>query len=262
MNFLLSLKEKVKPESDVSQRLLCLLVICSQSLEVGWREALEDKNIVESQQHWKPGRRLSVLSSIRQRNPPSLEKLRHYDVIMITSYDLQTPNAWFSRTPWHTVIADEAHEYLRGQRSGNTSETLTNWYIIQRNTKSVFLLTGTPYTTNIKFDVKRILQAIASDDVRRRWGEEYSDDGIEELLRPWDDRLHGKSFRNEETRNKAVEQNSTLAGEIAKKIALYTIRRDESCRIRGEPVLRDYVGECKRFEDSLEPSDDGRELEE
>lgn len=259
VNFLLSLKEKVNNDSEVGSRLLCLLVICSQSLEVGWREALEDNDVIKTQRHWKPGHKLSVLSLIGQRTPPSIDTLQRYDIIMLTAHDLQTPNAWFCQTRWYTVIADEAHEFLRGQ-SGNISATLMNWYALQRQAKSIFLLTGTPYTTNIKFDVKRILQAIASNTVRQEWGPEYSDDGIEELLQPWNDRMHGKFFRNEEARNKAVEQNSSSAGEIAKKMSLYTIRRDENSRIRGKPILRDYVGDCKRFEDPLEL--DRRELQE
>jgi hypothetical protein len=247
--------------SDVPRQLFCLLVLCSQSLEVGWREALEDKGVLDSKRHWKPGHRLSVLSLIGQRKIPPLDTLLRYDVIMVTSYDLQVSNPWFTQMSWYTVIADEAHEFLRGQKSGNTSETLNNWYTVQRKTQSIFLLTGTPYTTNIKFDVMRILQAIASNDVRRTWGDEYTDAGIDDLLKPWDDRLHGKSFRNEELRSKAVELNSTTAAEIAAKIALYTIRRDESSRIRHRPVLRDYVGECQRLETPLEPNDDGREYE-
>lgn len=235
--------------------------MCSQSLEVGWREALEDYNVLASRKHWKDDHKLSVLSLIGRRSPSVAQDLRNYDVVIITAYDLQTQNPWFPRMQWYTVIADEAHEFLRGQ-TGNVSTTLSNWYKLQRQTKSMFLLTGTPYTTNIKHDVKRILVAIASDSVRQGWGPAYSDDGIDDLLRPWDDRMHGKSFRNEEARNRAFEQNTVSAGDIAEKMALYTIRRDETSKIRGQPVLRDYVGECKRYEDSLEPADGGRELSE
>jgi len=73
--------------------------------------------------------------------------------------------------------------------------------------------------------------------------------------------MHGKSFRNEEARNRAFEKNTSSAVEIAKKMALYTIRRDETSKIRGHPVLRDYVGECERYEDPLEPGDGGGEVE-
>ena len=126
----------------------------------------------------------------------------------------------------------------------------------------MFLLTGTPYTTDIKFDVKRILQAIAPDNVRWGWGHNYSDDGIDELLAPWDDHLHGKTFQSEEARKQAVKHNTSTAEEIAKKMVLYTIRRDEKCRIQGNVILRDYIGECKHLEDSLVPNDNGKEVQE
>ena len=43
-------------------------------------------------------------------------------------------------------------------------------------------------------------------------------------------------------------------------MVLYTIRRDEKCRIQGNVILRDYVGECKCLEDSLVSNNNGKEV--
>jgi hypothetical protein len=48
--------------------------------------------------------------------------------------------------------------------------------------------------------------------------------------------------------------------EIATKIALYTLRRDERSKIRGKEIMRDYLDECEMFVDPLVPNDKGREV--
>lgn len=233
-------------------------MLASQSLELGWRQSLEDYQLPLDKRHYQIGNQLNVLSCIgrvKQSQMPRQTVLSTIDVVVITKFDLQCENTWITRRQWHTVIGDEAHEFLRGQKSGSTSLTLYNWYKLQACTRSMFLLSGTPYTTNIKFDVKRILQAIASEEIRARWGEEYTDEGISRLMEKWVDRASVRSLQSESAR----EQNEETAQNICLKLSLFTIRRDDKSKIRGMPVVRDYIGECERIDEPLVPADGGAE---
>jgi hypothetical protein len=69
------------------------------------------------------------------------------------------------------VLADEGHEFLRGQHNAKgLSLTLRNWYALQSRTKSMFIITGTPFVTKIQYDVVAITKAIAHEKIRTTWG--------------------------------------------------------------------------------------------
>jgi hypothetical protein len=211
---------------------------------------------------WKAKKGLRVWDVTSQGVPKSNENgiFEDVDVVLITASSLQTDptQCWVTQIKWTTVLADEAHDYLRGQhnaRPGSQSLTLKNWHALQHLTKSIFLITGTPFVTKISYDVVAITKAVAREEIRRCWGKEYSDAGLEEMVRGWKSDL---SNIDPDIRR----QQEELRTNVKDKLALFMIRRDENSTIRGQHVMRDYFRECTVSEDTLVATDGGKEVRE
>jgi len=237
--------------AGTQQRTLCLLVLSSASLEVGWLQALVDKGVKLEDAHWIKPHEMRVWQKAHRRPEPQKIDFSKHDVFIVTAHDLQTRDHWSTKQSWHTIIADESHEFLRGQKSGDTSLTLLNWYKLQGCTQSMFLLSGTPYTTNIKHDVWKILRAIAREHVRQSWGDVYTESGFKALLDPWDDKFETRTFKGKATADEYKAEHKALGQEIARVCSVYTLSRDERSLIRGKSVVRDFLGECVCFEEPL-----------
>lgn len=85
-------------------------------------------------------------------------------------------------------MSDEDHEFLRGQYNSpqdRLSLTRQNWRLLQNATKSMFLITGTSFVTKISYDFIAMIKAIAKSSVRENWGQEYTDEGLQELVKGW-----------------------------------------------------------------------------
>jgi hypothetical protein len=117
----------------------------------------------------------------------------------------------------------------------------------------MFIITGTPFVTKISYDAVAVTKAIAREKVRRGWGYDYTDAGLEEMVRGWKSDLASVDPA-------ARRQQQELRSKVKEKLALFMIRRDENSRIRGEPVMIDYFKECTVYEDSLMPRDGGQEV--
>jgi hypothetical protein len=107
----------------------------------------------------------------------------------------------------------------------------------------------------MKFDVERILQAIAPSNVRGKWEPNYTDEGMHRLLEPW-------YPRQSKLEGEPAIQNSERAKGIAGKLALFTLRRDERSVIRGGAAMYDYVKDSKRHEEPLRYTVGDREVDE
>ena len=180
------------------------------------------------------------------------------DVILITATTLQVDpnNCWITQTKWHTVIADEGHDYLRGQhnaRAGRFSLTLRNWYSLQHLMKSMFIITGTPFVTKISYDVIAITKSIAQEQVRHSWGKEYTDASLEEMVKGWQSDVTSML-------PVVAGQQEKIRNAIKDKLALFMIHQDKNSVIRGKPVMVDYFKLCRVYEDSLVPTDNGAEV--
>lgn len=221
---------------------------------------LESQSDFDQERCWKYNKGLRVWDVARQGIPPANSQgiYNGIDVVLITASALQIDplNYWITKRKWHTVIADEGHDYLRGQhnaRAGRLSLTLQNWYCLQHLTKSMFVITGTPFVTKISYDVIAITKAVAIEQIRALWGKEYTDTGLEELIRGW---------RSEITMMDpaSVAQQEKIRTVIKDKLAFFMIRRDENSCIRDKPVMIDYFKQCHVYEDPLMPADNGAEL--
>jgi hypothetical protein len=183
--------------------------------------------------------------------------IENIDVVLITASALQvdTTACWVTKMKWHTVLADEGHDYLRGQhnaRTGTLSLTLRNWYTLQHCTKSMFIITGTPFVTKIPYDVVAITKAVAREGIRRTWGQEYTNEGLEELVKGWRSDLAT-------TAPLVQRQQEDLRNAVKDKLALFMIRRDENSQIRGRPVMTDYFKQCTVLEEPIKITDNGAE---
>jgi hypothetical protein len=177
--------------------------------------------------------------------------LSKYDVVLVTASVLQERSPWILAYNWETVIADEAHDFLRGQKiDKERSITLQNWSRLQDKTRSIFLLTGTPSMTDIAYDFQAITKAIANETVRRKWDPSAEDAYLKELVRGWIPDLTNQP-------QSVVDEQNALRRGVSEMLATYTIQRDENSVIAGKPVLRDFVGECEMIEDSLPRDDEG-----
>jgi hypothetical protein len=92
---------------------------------------------------------------------------------------------------------------------------------------------------------KKAVQAIASADVRARWGRDYTDAGLDKLLEGWVQNLQSKSDDI-----KAMQQART--SRFAEILAPIMIRRDHSSLIRGDTVCVNWDARCLKFIQSLE----------
>jgi hypothetical protein len=213
----------------------------------------------EKERCWQPKKGLQVWDVNRQGIPKANSSgiYEGIDVVLITASALQIDpvSCWVNQTKWHTILADEGHDYLRGQhnaRPGSQSLTLRNWYTLQRRTKSMFIITGTPFVTKISYDVVAITKAVAHEEIRRCWGVEYTDAGLEALVRGWRSELStmDPSFQR---------QQAKIRDTVKDKLGLFMIRRDENSLIRGKHVMTDYFKLCTVYEEPLKPTDDGKE---
>jgi len=249
-------------------RNLCLLVVFNTPLVVAWLNTLNNEHLLRTSNSqsdynrdkcWKSEKGLRVWNVSSEGIPtPNAQGLyQGVDVVLITASALQVNPSicWVTKTKWHTVVADEGHDYLRGQHNacpGRLSLTLRNWYNLQLKTKSMFIITGTPFVTKISYDVVAITKAVACEQIRRIWGKEYTDAGLDELVRGWRSELS--------TMDPVVATQQENLRELVKdKLALFMIRRDENSCIRGQPVMVDYFKQCTVYEEPLVPSDNGHE---
>lgn len=267
MNFILWLKRNLRqnpPTSPPDRRNLCLLVVFNGPLVLAWLNTLNNKISEGQDRCWKDRRGLRVWNATDPKSPePDMDLDGVFvgtDVVLITAATLQCDpsSCWVTSTKWHTVLADEGHEFLRGQhnsRPGELSLTLRNWYTLQHKTTSIFVITGTPFVTKISYDVVAITKAVARESVRRMWGPEYTDAGLSDMVKGWRDGGMVAGLAG------AAEQEQ-IRDKIKDKLALFMIRRDENSRIRGEPVMTDYFKNCRVFEQPLVPTDNGAEFAE
>jgi len=88
---------------------------------MAWAETMNNGKFTASQfaerRVWKEGKGLTVWDVTTQGPPKGKNGHLLYDVVMCTSQSLQSNDSWVTKFKWHTVIADEAHEYLRGQHN-------------------------------------------------------------------------------------------------------------------------------------------------
>ena len=85
--------------------------------------------------------------------------------MLVTAASLTRSSApWFMNHRWETVIADEGQEFLQGNHTKKTlTNTLQNWYQLQHRSRSIFILSGTPFVTNIPFDAERMIIALGTE---------------------------------------------------------------------------------------------------
>jgi hypothetical protein len=225
------------------------------------RQTSKSESDYNREKCWKEGKDLRVWDVTSQGIPRANDRgiYEGIDVVLITASALQVdPFAcWVTKAKWHTVLADEGHDYLRGQhnaRPGQLSLTLCNWYNLQSRTKSMFIITGTPFVTKISYDVIAITKAVAREQIRRTWGKEYTDTGLEEMVSGWRSEISSMA-------PEMAAQQEKIRNTIKDKLALFMIRRDENSHIRGNPVIIDYFKQCTVYEEPLVPSDNGAEAE-
>jgi hypothetical protein len=240
-------------------RNLCLLVVYNAPLVVAWMNTLNNDalaaslkgNLIRQADYhdevcWKENKGFTVWDATR-KDPPVIDArgLCNVDVVCITAATLQTnPNdCWVTKLKWHTVVGEEGHEYLRGQhnKKNAVSLTLQNWKRLQYQTKSTFVVTGTPFITNIPHDFVAMSKAVAREEIRQTWGPEFTDAGLEELVDGWVSNIDAK----DEARK---EKQAQLEKRIKEALSKYMLRRDHLSKIRGKPVMIDYFKQCTNFE--------------
>ena len=217
----------------------------SGTVDKGWAELLgDDIEIPESEDQsdlcWQDGKGFRVWDCTSRGRPKFNDRgiVEGYDVVLITAQMLQTRDAWVTKVKWSTVLADEAHEFLRGQHGkAEQSITLQNWGILQRKTKSIFIISGTPFVTNIVHDFGAMTRAIACEPIRRQWSEDCTDAGLQALVKGWiplSDTRYTKFKDAEDARRK----------KMAELLSIFMIRRTEKSLIRGQAVIHDYFKQC------------------
>lgn len=140
----------------------------SGTVDTKWLELLGDNIQLsdaasESDLCWHNGKGLKVWDCA-VRGIPKLNRghIDGYDVVLITVHALQQHDSWVTGVKWTTVLADEGHEFLRGQHGkSEQSITLRNWMKLQAKTKSMFIISGTPFVTNIVHDFSAMTRAVA-----------------------------------------------------------------------------------------------------
>jgi len=258
----------VQEHSDSSVwKNLCLLVVFNGPLIVAWlntlnnqglynsfkQDGISDSDLYTRERCWKPRKGLRVWDVMTKGKPQCDVGLFDTDIVLITASELQiTPeHCWVNKVQWDTILADEGHEFLRGQHNAKKDDlslSLQNWKALQHKTESMFIITGTPFVTKISYDFVAIARSIAKETTRAKWGPDYTDAGLEELMKGWiskdiDDNNVGQKDHQERLQTKARDV-----------LALFTLRRDENSKIRGRPVIEDYFAQCQNFEDPLVPA--------
>jgi hypothetical protein len=270
VNFLLWLRDAVKREQNKPNRSqpknLCLLVVFNAPLMMSWLSTFNNSALYSSfktseitkkeyleTRCWATAKGLSVWKVTEQGRPMASQAdgLLGVDVVLITATELQMApeDCWVHKFQWHTVLADEGHDYLQGQHNAkpdNISLTLQNWRRLQHHTKSMFVITGTPFVTKISYDFVAMTKSIAKESTRARWGPEYRDDGLETLVQGWMDKVN-------ENDKEEKERQEMLRSNVRNVLARFMLRRDENSKIRGEPVMTDYFALCQNCEEPLIP---------
>lgn len=95
-------------------------------------DSSEQEEIIRSYDNdkcWNDGKGLSVWDATSRGQPP-IDKngLCNFDVVIITGSTLQSRSpSWITRIHWHSVLADEGHDYLRDSHNARIpSLTLQN----------------------------------------------------------------------------------------------------------------------------------------
>jgi len=201
--------------------------------------------VLEDEKCWKEGKGLTFWNS-QARGPPQLQSdgTFGYDVVLITANTLtRSTGDWVLDSKYHTIIADEAHDFLRGQQH-STSNTLKTWFNLQSQTISSFLLSGSPFMTKISHDYVALTKAIAPNEKRKMWSADCSDEGLEDLISGW--------VGVTEKRYSRVEQEQKeLRKKMGQTLAIFTLRRDENSTVRGKNVMVDYFKQCKEKAEPL-----------
>ena len=233
-------------------RNLCLLVLNNVSLVDGWVNTLNN-DCKPRRAFWTDshGLRYLDLTTPRPKIPDAKDGVfEDIDVVMIKSSWLSMQNCWPLRFHWHTVIADEVHDFLRGDHTAKDksapSTTLKNWYRLLHQTSSTYVITGTPFYTKISWDFKQITKAAGVNQVREKWGEYASDDGLEKLFEEW-----SEDIKDPQKDIAVYEKQQAQFKRAAESFAQYTIRRDKKSMIDGKPVIEDYLGQCVRHIEPL-----------
>jgi len=85
------------------------------------RNNLKSESDYDEERSWQTGKGLRVWNVAKQGIPrPNSDGLyADVDVVLITASSLQVDPvaSWVTKTKWHTVLADEGHDYLRGQHN-------------------------------------------------------------------------------------------------------------------------------------------------
>ena len=255
MSFIKWLLDQISKDDTSERRNLCLIVMHNKNLIPGWLKTLNnDATLSKHDYMWQTEKGLRVFDGTKPRSKPPLKDgvLSNCDVALVLASQLSAnpsgPSPWFTTVRWHTVIADEAHDFLRGQhnKAGHCppSNTLIHWMRLQQKTNSIFLLTGTPFITNVPYDFTAITKAIAPESKRKSWSLDCTDEGLDALRREWIQDTSGKSVQ-------LIEKQKHLVDKMAQLLAIYTLRRDAKSVIRGVPVMEDYLGKCVALDDPL-----------
>ncbi|PYL10750.1 MAG: hypothetical protein DMF43_09535, partial [Verrucomicrobia bacterium] len=213
-------------------------------------------NVLEGEKCWKDGHGLSMWNAhVKGRPHLQADGTFGVDVVLITSQTLQSSRGnWIFESDWHTVIADEAHNFLRGQQTAQ-SHTLKMWCLLQRQTTSMFILTGTPFMTKITHDFVAITKAVALNSKWGSWSPDCMDEGLSKLIQGWVG-VADRRYQHEE------ERQLTIRRKMTETLAIFTIRRDEKSVVHGKKVMKDFLNSCHNIEDPLWPGDNGAEVHE
>ena len=112
---------------------------------------------------------------------------------------------------------------------------------MEKYVHSIFLITGTPFVTNISYDFMAMTKACARGRIRA----ECTDEGLESLMKRWIPVSSDRYLRDKESQD-------TLRKHVAEILSNFMIRRDQKSKIRGQPVMVDYFNQCTNLEEPLQ----------
>jgi hypothetical protein len=117
----------------------------------------------------------------------------------------------------------------------------------------MFIITGTPFVTKVSYDFVAITKSIAKESIRATWGQEFTNEGLEELVKGW---------RSDFNPNEPIvaAQQEEIRQRSKDILATFMIRRDPDSKIRGKPVMVDYFKKCTVYDQPLQPNDGGAEF--
>jgi hypothetical protein len=117
----------------------------------------------------------------------------------------------------------------------------------------MFIIMGMPFVTKISYDIIAITKVVTLEQTRASWGKEYTNTGLEELVRGWRSDITSMDLAS-------AAQQEKIRTVIKDKLALFMIHRDENSHIHDKPVMIDYFKQCHVYEDPLVPTDNDSEL--